>query len=700
MKSEVKNRIRSTIEYFLIFFISILFWELMLRHQMVEEPEGFPAFLLFIPAEALFFVALTGFFKKRKINRILAFILLVIVGIFYIAQLLYYKQFDSPFSVSLIKMGGEAITDFWWAFKSTLYKSVGLLLIMIIPVIVSGIFLFGKFAKAEKIRLYARGILVLGIILLWITGVGITKLGGTEKSSAYSALTNAYTNTDTSVEKLGMLTTSVVEAGAYLFRINSNEGEADFTPVKAEAASVFYPTEGTNTETVGKEPETENEDTEEIPTINYHLNAGIDFDYLSSITEDSDIQALCEYFKSKPASSENEYTGIFEGFNLIYICAESFTTYAMDEKVTPTLWEMSHNGIVLNNYYTSFKNTTTNGEFAFSVSLWPDVSRKAANGNAVGSFACSAVNYMPYGLGNIFNSMDVPTYAFHGYISSYYRRCDSWPNLGYKNMKFMKEGLTFKNKWSPGDTELMEQTVADYVGEDRFFTYYMTYSGHGSYTTETYMYLKNNKAVRELLEGKDYSDSEISYFCGNYELDKAMEYLLDRLRESGQLDNTVIVLVGDHIPYNLSSDEMEDMSKKSGLEYDKNFEKYHSTCIIYNSGMTEPIVCDSYCCTVDVLPTVLNLMGIEYDSRLIAGLDVFDSSLHRARLYDGNMITEYVNYNASNSKASWKSEAKNWTEEQKKEYLSMLTSYSDSEYAVSLKLMEKDYYRFVWDNLR
>ena len=50
-------------------------------------------------------------------------------------------------------------------------------------------------------------------------------------------------------------------------------------------------------------------------------------------------------------SYTNEYTGMFADYNLIYICAEGFSTYAIDPDVTPTLYKMSHNGIILNNYY-------------------------------------------------------------------------------------------------------------------------------------------------------------------------------------------------------------------------------------------------------------------------------------------------------------------------------------------------------------
>lgn len=707
MRFDIEHNIKTAAEYFLMFLVSIIYWELMLRIQMVE-PEGaaFPAFLFFIPAEALFFALFCGFFKKKGINRAVALTELFLAGMYYIAQLLYYRQFGSAFSVSFIKMGGEAVTSFWWSFKPTLIHSIGLIILMLLPLAGAGFFLFFKGKRGENLAISVRGLLLLLTVALWFAAIGGIRIMGKEKPSPYYVFTNAHSDTDTSMEKLGMLTTTVVETGAYVFGINSSTEEVYFTPVVTEVPENTKKPDQSASEcppmdegpTPG-EPFVQPEE-EVIQKPAEHINEGIDFEYLRSLTEDKDMQSLCDYFASKPAAKENEYTGLFEGCNLIYICAESFTTYGMNEKVTPTLWKMANNGIVLNNYYTSFKNTTTNGEFAFSVSLWPDVSRKAANGNGVGSFACSAVNYMPYGLGNIFNALEVPTYAYHGNVSTYYRRCDSWPNLGYRNMKFNKEGLSFKNRWSFGDTELLEQTVGDYVDKERFFTYYMTYSGHGSYTTATYMYIKNNKEVRRLLGESDYSDSEISYYCGHYELDKAMEYLLERLEENSCLENTVIVLAGDHIPYDLSVDEMEDMSKKAGLSFDKNFEKYHSTCIIFKAGMTEPIVSDEYCCNVDVLPTVLNLLGIDYDSRLIAGIDVFDSGLHRARLYNGNLLTGYMNYNASTGKAAWKGEAKDWTEAQKKEYLDSLTAYSDSEYGVSLKLMEKDFYRFVWNNLR
>lgn len=697
----------SGIVYFGIYALYSAFCEITIALACSSGEETVNLFfLLFVPAEALFLTAFSGIFgKKRILNRIVTFVIMFFLFLFYFSQYAYHRQFGSFYSVSLVRMGTEALGNFWWSFVDTLKGAAGIGVILIAPIV--AFFVFAAKKDIGSFRFWIRPILLVLSFCLWIGAGQSLRVFGTERTTPFYIYNNVYSDTDTSAEYLGVLPTAIVEiktmlsekddAGKETTEINSSVPIVVSVPTVSEkSVSTEEKTEGDNITSNGEELKSEN-----IPEVEkYHRDDSIDFSALKDLSENKDIRSLCDYFEVKSAEPMNEYTGLFEGCNLIYICAESFTTAALNEKVTPLLCKMAGEGIVLNNYYTSYKNVTTNGEFAYLVSLWPDVSRSAGNGNAVGSFACSKDKYMPYGLGNIFAKLEVPSFAFHGYVGTYYQRCDSWPNLGFQNIKFMKDGLTFKNKWSPADMELMEQTVSDFINEDRFVTYYMTYSGHGSYVPTTYMYKKNNEAVKSLL-GEDvtnYNDAEIAYLCGNYELEKALEYLMSCLEEAGKAEDTVIVLAGDHIPYNLSLADLEDLCKKKGLAYDESFEKYHSTCIIYKAGMDEPIVNDSYCCNVDVLPTVLNLLGIEFDSRLIAGIDVFSEGLHRARLYNGNLLTEYVNYKASSGKATWKKPASEWTKEEKEEYLEALILYSEGEYAASLKIMDTDFYRFVEEN--
>ncbi len=690
MKSVIKK-------YFLYFFFGIIYWELVIR---VRISGAFAVhntyFLVFVPAEALFFVAINGFFnksKKRKlINGLIRSFFMIVLWLYYSIQLIYYMNFGSLFSVGFTGMGGEALGNFGWSLKPAIMKSLPCILLMLIPVIISFAGLKWEKNKRSGIKPKQRALIAVLTVITWFAAIGILRLFGNDRTSAYYAFTNNLVNTDVAADKLGALTTSVVESGMYFFGVGADNGESNLGAVNVSSlTSMGNP--GVSSDAVSSNAGAEQEN-----VIRYHINEAFDFEEIAASCENDICRDLCEYFGSKEPLAYNEYTGMFEGYNLIYICAESFSTQALNENVTPLLCQMADEGIVLNNYYNSYMNTTTNGEFAFSVSLWPDVSRYAADGNDVGSFARSSDKYMPYGLGNIFEEIGVPSFAYHGYISSYYRRCDSWPNLGYSTMKFMNEGMTFVNQWSPSDRELVEQSVTDYVNEDRFFTYYMTYSGHGSYLPTTYMYLKNSAEVLECLGDEEYNDAEIAYYCGNYELDKALENLMDELENAGQLDNTLFVIAGDHVPYNMTTEDLADLSARQGIEFDTEFEMYHSTCIIYSTSMTEPIESDAYCCNVDILPTVLNLLGIEYDSRLIMGNDILaDDTLHRARLYNGSFITEYVKYNSSTGSVLWSPFAESFTDEEKEQYLAALIEYTESEYEASVNLLDNDFYRFLWE---
>ncbi|MBP5299682.1 MAG: sulfatase-like hydrolase/transferase, partial [Lachnospiraceae bacterium] len=177
--------------------------------------------------------------------------------------------------------------------------------------------------------------------------------------------------------------------------------------------------------------------------------------------------------------------------------------------------------------------------------------------------------------------------------------------------------------------------------------------------------------------------------------DRAMEYLLNQLEEKGILDKTLIVLVGDHYPYNISEAGRDSLA---GHPVDPSIERYHSTCIMYNAGLKEPIVSDTYCCNVDIFPTVLNLFGIKYDSRLLAGRDIFSSGVHRAMLYNKTFLSDMVTYNNETGSAVWTEKAADWSEERKAEYLETMISLNESEYAASIKMLSKNFYFYLWRN--
>ncbi|MCR5310399.1 MAG: sulfatase-like hydrolase/transferase, partial [Lachnospiraceae bacterium] len=613
--------------YFLFYFLALAGLELFMRVVTVGAVRVHHVSILFLlPSFAAFFAALNGFSSvKRNLNRVILCIITAVICFYYMAQFFYFRIFGSVFSVSLAAMGTEAMGDFGWTTGDIIKVSFGIALLCFVPLAAAVVFsVIPKGEKAAFLRLgngYRWSVRLLGLCLcavFWIGGVFGLKLMGTGRDSAYAVMRSSYSDTDTTSDRIGILATGALESASLFFDIRQDTEEPKFVVTdspKAEGTDVSLPvTEGDGTVNPPAEEQ------EKTPT--YYLDPNFDFASLAESTDQKDVKDLCGYFGALAPEKTNEYTGLFKDYNLIMICAESFSTYGIHPDITPTLWDMAGNGIVLDNFYNSFPNTTTNGEFAFVAGLWPDVSRSAKLGSSVGSFAQSAARYMPYAPGVLFDKAGYDTYAYHNYKGYYYRRKYTYPNLGYENLKFMGEGMTFTTSWPSSDLEMFEQSVDDYINSDTpFHAYYMTFSGHGPYTDANCIYRQNIDEVTAMTEGLYKVSYTLGYYCGELELERAVKYLKERLTEAGKLDKTVIVIVGDHYPYYLMKGAVREIM--GGTMPDENFEKFKSTCVIYCGGIKEPIHVDEYCCNVDILPTLYNLFDIPFDSRLLPGTDVF-----------------------------------------------------------------------------
>ncbi len=702
IKDFLKRGLVQFLIYFGIFALAIIFWELIVRVQMGGGIKaGNLFFLCFVPAQAAVLAAINGIFPK-VVNRITFPLTMLLVAVFYGIQMVYYRIFGSLLSVYLLGMGTDAVGNFWWAMQETMLKSIGFILLLIVPVAAVLVLCLTKKIKCEPYPILIHMLALILGVGLWFGAANGIILFGDGRSSAYYAFHSNISDTDTTASRVGTMTTTLVEAGSYYFGFGKDKSstltsvDMDSISLEPEPISekVLEKKEEPVSETV-KASEIASEPEKEIEKIPYVYD-GIDFNALAENTEDEALRDMYVYFGQRTPTTTNEYTGLMEGYNLIYICAESYWNYALNEKVTPTLYKMSQNGIVLNNYYNSFRNTTTNGEYAFSTSLWPDVSRQADQGLEVGSFPQSSDKYMPNGLGDFFATENVPSYAFHNYYGFYYRRCLSWPNLGYENNYFMGKGMRFTSAWPASDAELMQQSVEKYIEEDRFFAYYMTFSGHGPYNSSNYMYRKNIQEVKDRLgdDAKNYTDEALGYLAGNLELEYGMEYLVDELEKAGKMDKTLIVIAGDHYPYYLSENGRNNLA---GTEIDE-MELYKSSCIMYTEGLEEPIVSDVYCCNVDIIPTVLNLFGIKFDSRLMMGTDIFSDGIHKAVLYDKSFVTDKVLYNAKTGDVEWKIDPDAYDWKNLKSYVDNMSALVDSEYTASVNIIKMNFYFHLWED--
>ncbi len=669
-----------------LFTGSILFWELLLRGVLLSD---FFSRLSYVILFSLFFGAaftlVTSLFGRTG-GKVVLWVSLAVLYFWYAAQLIYYKIFGGFISVYLIAMGGDAVTNFFKETLDCVLRSWWLLAIMAIPFAVAAIAL-----RKKKLVTFRHSVLCIArqtvlCILIHLAALGCLGIEGTGTYTVYDVYHNPNTSTDSSVATLGILTTFRLELQSMLRGGETSTEPGDDPVIEIPVVTVPVITVPVETQPDETGPDTTVPD-ETIPTeppVVYEDQVlQIDFDALiadAQASGNSTIASLHQYFASVAPTRTNEYTGLFEGYNLIYMVCESFSPEVISPELTPTLYKLYTEGIQFSNFYGTYRNVTTNGEYTACLGIFPDLSRSKSDG----SFEASADNYLPFALGNIFRSqLDVASYGYHNYLGSYYSRKYSHPNMGY-SCKFMNSGMKFTYAWPSSDYEMMQQSVADYVSNEQFHAYYMTFSGHYQYSFENNPMCRiNQDKVADL----SYSQAVKAYIACHLELEKAMAYLMEQLEAAGQLENTVIVMTSDHYPYGLSEKQYSELA---GETKDGVFGIYENAFICWASGVD--IQVDTPCCTVDILPTLLNLFGFEYDSRLLAGRDVLDpDAQHIAILYNGSFITDTVMFNSANGKVTYLVDESLIPEG----YVEALVQTVQNRFTISTAILNNDYYRIV-----
>lgn len=343
-------------------------------------------------------------------------------------------------------------------------------------------------------------------------------------------------------------------------------------------------------------------------------STGIDIQRTIIEFEEQDTSFVYEYIDSVEPIGENEYTRYFKNKNLIFILAESFNSIAVSEELTPTLYKLTNSGFKFNNFYSPLFISTSGGEFQATTGLIP--TQKLLN------FWRKQKPDMSYALGNSFSKQGYTANAYHNWSYKFYSREKTMKTLGFDSYMAIGNGLEklIDEKWLPSDVDMINATTDFYTSEDKFVTYYITVSGHAPYD-----FVGNSTAKRykDIVKDLPYTEAANAYLAAQIELDKAIETLINRLEQAGVLHDTVIALVGDHYPYTLT---MEDINSISTYERDSIIEVNKSNFIIWNSEMQETIEIDKVGSQIDVLPTLLNLFGMEYDSRLIIGQDILSDN--------------------------------------------------------------------------
>ncbi|WP_277102529.1 LTA synthase family protein [Clostridium phoceensis] len=642
-----------------LFFAGVIYYEelfLKLFCFHAVTPVGALFTLLFTLPIAILLGLLCGGVAPRK-GRVLLLAMTLLLSVWMGAQSIYYhlfKTFLTAFSLTKMGMVAGAFGD----------MAVGEILLNWFPIAMMAVpFGLAVVLRRRLIpeegpmsrRMGARWALLAAVVQLAAMGI-VMCCGGGSMSLRFIYLQAAVPELE--VQNFGMLTQNQLELRRVLFGITPE----DQSLRKGQALHLYRP---------ASEPvEVESA---EYPSADYHI-LDIDFDRLIAEETDEDLLQMHTYFSQQVPTAKNEWTGYFQGKNLIWIVAEGFCTLAMDPERTPVLYEMAHSGFVFDHFYTPLWGvSTSDGEYTTTTGLIPK--------SGVWSYSQSAGNYMPFGFGNQFSQLGYRTMAFHDYLYTYYDRDKSFPNMGYEYYA-LGHGLELEEIWPPSDLEMMEEIVPMFVDEEQFMVYCLTVSGHLNYTYE-----ENAMSRRHWDEvaGLPYSEGPKAYLACQMELELAMESLLTQLEEAGRLDDTVIVLSGDHYPYGLTDEEYSELL---GRQVDPNFEIFQNTLILWNAQMEEPVRVEKLCSSLDVMPTLANLFGLEYDSRLMAGRDILSDEPGLVIFSNYSFLTEEGAYN------SVLDEFRSWDGSPPDEaYVQSQIAEVQNRVAYSAMILDHDYYR-------
>ncbi len=590
-----------------LFFLAVIYCEeLFLKVYCFRTllPEGAVFTFLFTLPPALLLGVLCGGLPAHW-GRILLPALTALVSVWVGTQMVYYHMFKTFLSIfSLTKMAMVAQSFGEMAVGNVLANWFPILMLAA-PTILALIFrkrLIPAGAGSGRSRSLRWAAMAAAVQLV---SMGLVLLcGGGVLSLRYIYYRTA--TPELEVQNFGVFTQTQLELSRVLFGIKPDEPEQLPEPEPDKAPPDLEPTLPPD-----DAPSPSGSVIQPEPVPGYHT-LPIDFDTLIEHEKDEGLKSAHLWFSQRDPAPENLWTGYFQGKNLIWIVAEGFSTLAMDPERTPTLWQLSHQGFVFDNFYTPLWGvSTSDGEYVTTTGLIPK--------SGVWSYSLSSENYMPFALGNQFRKKGYATFAFHDYLYSYYDRDKSHPNMGY-DYYAIGQGLELEEVWPPSDLEMMQTIVPRFVHEDKFMVYCLTVSGHLNYTLEhNAMSARHWDAVADL----PYSEETRCYLACQMELELAMESLLRQLEEAGKLDDTVIVLSADHYPYGLTD---EQYSELLGHEVDPVFEIFQNTLILWSGDMAGAAVkVDKYCSSLDVMPTLSNLFALDYDSRLIMGSDILSS---------------------------------------------------------------------------
>ena len=636
---------------------------------------------------------------QKTVSRWVVGVLLFLSTAIFVIERCCRAFFGAYFQLAFVTtMTGQVAGDFMDTVLMVIWKNLWFFPLALAPFVLFVVFARSLLPQEQEKRL---PILQAGaMVALQVLCVVLCHMGGDINYYTYDYSANS------TVPRFGLVNTLRLEGQYAIFGMP--EEELTFEPPVSDGStsSEEQPDQSATQSGDSSSSATSSEEdpVDVVVPIVYGDNV-MDIDFDTLIAEDSGtLQAMAQYFSGQTPTKQNEYTGLFAGKNLIVLTAESFSGEVIDPELTPTLYRLANEGFVFSKFYQpDWTQSTTGGEFAVTTGIIPTwVGSKT-------SFSASLGNHLPFTMGWQFRALGYTTTAYHNNSYTYYNRHKTHPNLGY-DFYGVGNGLELATPkaWPCSDLEMMEATVQQhidaYLNEGQLFhTYYMTVSGHCNYGFSVNDMSGKNKEAVAGIEG---SETVRAYIACQLELEYALTYLVEALEKAGIADDTVIALAADHYPYAMAEGDTDYYNELTGRnDTERDTSRYHNTLILWSGCMEEPVQVDTPCSAIDIVPTLSNLFGLEYDSRLLSGRDVLAPDVAPGEV-DGNMhVVIFADSGYGNSwitaagtyEASTKTFTPNEGVEVAEDYVKRVTKLVQDRYTYAKYLISQDYFDHIFD---
>lgn len=377
--------------------------------------------------------------------------------------------------------------------------------------------------------------------------------------------------------------------------------------------------------------------------------------------EDLEFLASVYSAENNQITHSNEYTGIFKGKNVIFLQLEGIDKFLLTEEIMPNLYSLKNNAYNFENHYSYYNGggSTFNSEFAVNTGFFTPLSytQNAYTFNK---------NLFPYTMAKLFKNLNYSVNAFHMNTSEFYSRGVNYENWGYDKYYGLKDLGTYTDSSYNLDTELIKNEtfynkMFKNTDNPNFVDYIITYSAHMPFSSVKGVCSQIlNKQNTDLLGNNVNTNSIVNNTTNNVignnvvnngestlseleclkiqakETDDMIGLLIQALKDNNLYDNTVIVGYTDHYLYTLNDQTILDDYK----ETDNNL--INNTPFFIWSSNTSSQTINKVTSQLNILPTVLNLFGVNYNPNFYIGEDALDSG------YSGYVFfSDYSWYNGN-----------------------------------------------------